>query len=90
MNYNYALIVDNIVSNIIVLHPGNAASFPNAVPVNDYPVFIGDTYDGEHFYRDGEQLKTTQQLLAEDNQQLVAAFAVLGLDVYNMEDTPNE
>lgn len=45
MNYNYALIIDSIVSNIIVLHPSNAKDFPNAVPIGDYSVSIGDTYD---------------------------------------------
>ena len=58
MNYNYALISNGIVQNIISLYPGNAEEFPAAVPMDDYPVSIGDTYDGTYFYHNGDLLKT--------------------------------
>ena len=90
MNYNYALIIDGIVSNIIVLHPSNAKDFSSAVPIGDYSVSIGDTYDGTNFFHNGEQLKTEKQRIIEENQDLTAAFNVLGIDVYSMEDVPNE
>lgn len=90
MNYNYALITDGVVSNIIVLHPSNAADFPNAVPMGDYPVGIGDTYDGTNFLRDGEVIKTATQRLQEENAELVEAFMVLGVNAYLMEDTTDE
>lgn len=90
MNYNYALITDGIVSNIIVLHPNNASDFPNAVPMGDYPVSIGDAYDGTNFLRGGEVIKTAAQRLQEENAELVEAFMILGVNAYLMEDTPNE
>lgn len=90
MNYNYALVTDGVVENIISLYPGNAEEFPSAVPMDDYPVAIGDTYDGTYFYRDGEQLKTEKQRLEEENFKLITAFAALGLDLDSMEETTNE
>ena len=50
---NYALIENGVVTNIIWLYSGNAADFPTAVPCGDVPVAIGDTYDGQDFYREG-------------------------------------
>ena len=38
----------------------------------------------------GEQLKTEKQRIIEENQDLTAAFNVLGIDVYSMEDAQNE
>ena len=52
---NYALIDNGIVTNLIWLHPMNANEF-NAVPMNDLPVQIGDTYEDGKFYRNGEEV----------------------------------
>ena len=52
----YAVIEDGVVTNIIVLYPSNAKDFPGAVPCGDVPVGIGDTWDGQDFYRDGEKV----------------------------------
>lgn len=64
---NYALIEDGVVTNIIWLSYTNADDFPNAVAMGDLPVGIGDTWDGENFYRDGErvvsELEQTQSAL---------------------------
>lgn len=39
---------NNIIENIIELHPMNANEFPPAVPLGDVPAGIGDEYrDGE-------------------------------------------
>lgn len=63
---NYAIVKDGIVTNIIHLLDNNASDFPAAALVNDRPVAIGDTYDGEKFYRDGvEVLTETERLQAE-------------------------
>ena len=63
---NYALIENGKVINVIWLADKNANDFPNAVKLNDRPVAIGDTYDGEKFYRDGvEVLTETERLQAE-------------------------
>lgn len=50
---NYAIVVDGVVKNVIYLHPMNASDFSNAVSTGGLPVQIGDTYDGELFYRNG-------------------------------------
>lgn len=72
---NYAWIEDGIVTNLIWLYPGNANEFPKAVPYGDVPVQIGDTYDGEHFYRGSErvltQLEESQKIIAELDEALI-------------------
>ena len=55
----YALIKNGVVNNTIVLLPYNAKDFPDAVDLGERPVQIGDTYDGEKFYRDGKEVRTT-------------------------------
>lgn len=55
---NYALVEDGVVTNVIWLYPANASDFPSAVPMGDVPATIGDTWDGEHFYRNGERVLT--------------------------------
>ena len=55
---NYAWIEDGFVTNVIWLYPGNASEFPNAVPMNDVPAAIGDSYSDGVFYRDGEKVLT--------------------------------
>lgn len=54
----YALIENGVVTNTIALLPYNAADFPNAVNTKDRPVQIGDTYDGERFFRNGKEVHT--------------------------------
>ena len=51
---NYAIVENGVVTNIIWLFPGT--EFENAVPYGELPVQIGDTYDGEKFYHDGEEV----------------------------------
>lgn len=80
---NYALIENGIVTNIIWLYPGNADEFPNAVPMNDVPAGIGDSYEDGVFYRDGERVLTeAEQAMAEaeaENEDMKAALALLGV-----------
>lgn len=54
----YALIENGTVTNTIALLPYNASDFPNAIDTGERPVQIGDTYDGERFYRDGKEVHT--------------------------------
>ena len=74
---NYALIENGAVTNLIWLHPGNAADFPNAVPIGDVPAAIGDTYADGAFWRGeervlsiAEQLMAAQAALAEMTEAL--------------------
>ncbi|MBR5291710.1 MAG: hypothetical protein IKU32_02210 [Clostridia bacterium] len=54
----YALIENGVVTNTIALLPYNAQDFPNAIDTGERPVQIGDTFDGEKFYRNGKEVHT--------------------------------
>ena len=75
----YAIITDGIVTNVIILYPGNAADFPSAMPCGDVPAAIGDTWDGEHFYRAGEQVLAPLEQAQKDAEDMQAALALLGV-----------
>lgn len=77
---NYAVVENGTVTNIIWLYPGNASDFPDAVPCGDLPVAIGDTYDGEHFFRDGERVLTALEQAQKDAEDMQAAIALLGVE----------
>lgn len=77
---NYAIVENGTVTNIIWLYPGNASDFPVAVPCGDLPVAIGDTYDGEHFYRAGERLLSPLEQARKDAEDMQAALELLGVD----------
>ena len=72
---NYALVESGAVINIIWIYPANAGDFPSAVPMNDYPVAIGDTWDGTFFYRNGEKVLTRAE-----QEEMEAALALLGVN----------
>lgn len=78
---NYALIVDGVVSNIISLHPANAAEFPSAVPMNDLMVEIGDTYADGVFYRNGERVLSPIEQAQAEAADMQAALELLGVTV---------
>jgi hypothetical protein len=62
------------VTNVITLWETNAGDFPGAVALHDRPVGIGDTYSEGKFYRDGEELLTSDEEIAA---MQTAAVAVL-------------
>lgn len=64
----YALVKDGVVENIIVLLSRNAQDFPNAVSIEGLSVQIGDTYDGERFYHDGEPIYSLEERLSQAQQ----------------------
>lgn len=78
---NYALIENGIITNVIWLHPGNAAEFPNAVALNDIPAGIGDTYEDGVFYREGERVLTAAERMQAEMDDMKAALAELGVTV---------
>lgn len=80
----YALISNSIVVNVIILISYNAHEFPNAVKIIDLPVQAGDTYNAEEnrFYRDGEPIYSTQELLSDAQN----ALTLLG---YTEEEVTN-
>lgn len=67
---NFAIIENGIVKNTIWGNIYNASDFPNAVQIDDLAVQVGDMYDGEHFYRDGERVKTVAEQIAEMQERL--------------------
>ena len=77
---NYALIENGIVTNLIWLSARNAAEFPNAVQLDDRPVAIGDAYADGTFYRDGEEVLTYAEILAQENADMQAALTLLGVN----------
>ena len=76
----YAIITDGVVTNVIILYPGNAADFPSAVPCGDVPVAIGDTYDGQDFYREGARVLSPVEQARKDAEDMQAALEVLGIN----------
>lgn len=77
---NYAVVENGTVTNIIWLYPANASDFPDAVPCGEIPVAIGDTYDGEHFYRAGECVLTALEQARKDAEDMAAALELLGVN----------
>lgn len=77
---SYALVENGTVTNIIWLHPSNVDEFPNAVPLGDVPAAIGDTWDGERFYRDGDVVMTAAQRAAAEAQDMLSALSLLGVE----------
>lgn len=68
---NYALIENDIVTNIIVLLPGNASDFPDTAPVGDKPVGIGDEYRDGKFYRNGKEILSPLEIAQTENADLL-------------------
>lgn len=71
---NYAKIKDGKVVNVLSIRQAQAHEFPDCVPMNDIPAGIGDTYEDGRFYRDGMEVKSLAQELAEAQEIL----AILG------------
>ena len=60
----YAIVTSGAVTNVIALREFNAGDFPGAVALHDRPVGIGDTYSESKFWRDGEELLTSDEKIA--------------------------
>jgi enterochelin esterase-like enzyme len=86
---DYALIEDGVITNVMWLNPANSNEFPNAVPLSDIPARIGDTYDGEHFYRNGEIIKSMTELL-EDATLALMILGVIENEQYSGESGEDE
>ena len=77
---NYALIENGIVTNIIWLNERNEAEWPNAVRLYDRMVEVGDTYDGEKFYRDGVEVLTPLEAAQVEIETYKSALNELGVE----------
>lgn len=69
----YAIVTDGTVTNVIELRP--SVTWPGAVALGDRPVGIGDTYQDGKFWRDGQEVLTAQEEIA----QYKAALNTLGV-----------
>ena len=78
---NYAVITDNIVTNIIFLNPSNAHEFQQAVSTDGLPVAIGDTYEAGKFYREGEEvvMPPEPEPCEDELSDALAALELLGV-----------
>lgn len=77
----YAIIQNGRVQNLIELNPEQESEFPGCVSCEEVPAHIGDAFDGENFYRDGERVKTYAEI--EDEQ------GSLPHDPYDPPDEPS-
>lgn len=77
---NYALIENGIVVNTICLADRNDHEFPNAVKLYDRPVAIGDTYDGEKFYRNGVEVLTETERFCSEIETYKTALNTVGVE----------
>ena len=83
---NYALIENGVVTNIIWLYSANAEDFPSAVPCGDVPVAIGDTYDGQDFYREGEKVVSTLTAAQQEVETMQADLPMLKAQIQAISD----
>lgn len=83
---NYAVTEDGVVTNIIVLYPSNAKDFPGAVPCRDVPVGIGDTWDGQDFYRDGEKVVSPLTAARQEVQTMQEELPMLKAQIQAISD----
>lgn len=67
---DYAQIKNSVVVNVLSIRQAQAHEFPDCVPMNDIPAGIGDTYADGKFYRDGVEVKSPVQQLAEAEEIL--------------------
>lgn len=67
---NYAQIKGGKVVNVLSIRQAQAHEFPDCVPMNDVPAGIGDSYANGRFYRDGVEVKSPAQELAEAQEIL--------------------
>ena len=79
----YALVENNIVSNIIELNRQNEQYFPSAIYTGDIPVAIGDTYNNGNFYRNGNILKTSLEVMSAEISDLTAQLGEAVNEIYN-------
>ena len=83
---NYALIENGVVTNLIWLYSGNEADFPSAAPCGELPVAIGDTYDGQDFYRDGKLLVSPLTAAQQEVQTMQEELPMLKAQIQALSD----
>lgn len=77
---NYALIENGVVTNIIWLNERNEAEWPNVVRLYDRMVEVGDTYIDGKFYRDGNEVLTSLEIVQLESETYKTALQILGVN----------
>lgn len=77
----HAVIQDGVVTNLIWLFSANAEDFSDAVPVNDLPVSIGDSYEDGVFYRNGQKLLSVMESTLAEKSDMQTALETVGVTV---------
>ena len=49
------------------------------ISVYDRPVTIGDNYDGQDFYRNGEKILTLLEKLEKENEEYKTSLEIMGV-----------
>ncbi len=83
---NYAVVENGTVTNIIWLYPANASDFPSAVPCGEIPVAIGDTYDGQDFYREGAKVVSPLTAAQKEVETMQADLPMLKAQIQAISD----
>ncbi len=82
----YALVENGVVTNVMVLYPPGAAEFAGAIPCGELPVAIGDTYDGQDFYRDGNKVVSALAAAQQEAQTLKEDIPMLKAQIQALSD----
>ena len=69
------------MANIMRLNERNAGEWPGAVRLGERMVEVGDTYDGEKFWRGGTEVLTAAEAAQMEAAQYAAALQVMGVEV---------
>lgn len=86
------IINNNIVENIAEASDAKILKSLDLILIGDVPVNIGDTYDGEHFYRNDQRLFTpfeeAQNILAELESAILDAtyVGIIGEFEYDFQE----
>ena len=82
----YALVENGVVTNVMVLYPPSAAEFEGAVPCGELPVAIGDTYDGQDFYRGGNKVVSALAAAQQEVQTMQKELPMLKAQIQALSD----
>ena len=72
----YAIVKNGVVINTVV---SNYPIDDTWIPTDGVSVQIGDTYDGESFFRDDEKILTEEEKLRRELADMRAALELLGV-----------
>ena len=78
MAKNMARIEDGVIAGIEWCSD-RTIDTDTLISVYDRPVTIGDNYDGQDFYRNGEKILTPLEKLEKENEEYKASLEIMGV-----------